>query len=79
MYAESPPARDSILDWIQNFDDRGRVGDTQASGRPGTSSNQEERVSQDSLGQNFLVICCTTTLQFGSVTVIGREIAKFVD
>lgn len=45
-YAESPPARNSILRWVQNFDEHGRVGNAEASGRPGTSSNQEERVSK---------------------------------
>lgn len=44
-YAESPPARNSILRWVQNFDEHGRVGNAEASGRPGASSNQEERVS----------------------------------
>ena len=44
-YAESPTARNSILRWVQNFDEHGMVRNAESSGRPGASSNQEERVS----------------------------------
>lgn len=44
-YAKSPLAQNSILRWVQKFDEQGRVGNTEASGRLGAPFNHENRVS----------------------------------
>ena len=44
-HQRAPPSRNSILRWVQNFQDRGTVEIQSRSGRPSMTSEDEERVS----------------------------------
>lgn len=44
-YSGSPPVRNTILQWVQNFRDQGSVENQARSGRPESSSPREQRVA----------------------------------
>lgn len=44
-YAESPSAQNSILRWVRNFKEHGKVGNAEPLGEPEESSKLQERVS----------------------------------
>lgn len=74
MSTESPLARNFFLGCVQTFENHGKVGNAQASRRPGMSSNQEERVSQSSLGRNNPAKWRTTTLPFKNTPLGGGSV-----